>query len=359
MKFESISIKNFRGLKNLEIEDFKNTNLLVGKNNSGKSSVLESIFLCSDISNTGIALSVNQLRGLLHNNSEDFKFIFNELDYKNCPTIEGKFDINEQIRHLCIKPNQSNSKEKVSKIGLESIISTNIDNDFDKINGLNFNFSIKEKHQLQKEYTSKLIIEEGSIITEITKNYKEKIKVIFVNSHLGGVIQGIYKYLDAIITAKQKNDILEILKKIEPKIIDISLGANNIIYCDIGAERLLPINLMGDGIKQILGLLVSIYFVKDGVFLIDEIDNGLHYSTLKTLWKGIFLFSDKYKVQIFATTHSDECVRAYAEVYQETYPEEDNMRLYRIQKNADDTHKAVKMKPENIYNLLKMNWEYR
>jgi AAA15 family ATPase/GTPase len=90
---------------------------------------------------------------------------------------------------------------------------------------------------------------------------------------------------------------------------------------------------MGDGIRKLLTILTSIYEVKDGVILIDEIENGMHFSTMKTLWKTIIHASMQFKVQVFVTTHNIEILKSLKEVVKEDMPEfADNLRHYTIQR---------------------------
>lgn len=75
-----------------------------------------------------------------------------------------------------------------------------------------------------------------------------------------------------------------------------------------------PIRSMGDGIVRILQLILNMYAAKDGFYLIDEFDNGLHYSVQKSLWQMIFSLAKQLNIQVFATTHSWDCIQSFTEV---------------------------------------------
>ena len=75
---QDIKIENFRGITSLEIQDFKKINIFVGKNNCGKTSVLEALFLVTGISNPSLSVTINNMRSLVINNIVDLKFIFNK-----------------------------------------------------------------------------------------------------------------------------------------------------------------------------------------------------------------------------------------------------------------------------------------
>lgn len=68
---------------------------------------------------------------------------------------------------------------------------------------------------------------------------------------------------------------------------------------------------MGDGINHILSIILALVNCENGCLLIDEIDNGLHYTVQKQLWSVIFKLAIKLNVQIFATTHSSDCISSF------------------------------------------------
>ena len=99
----------------------------------------------------------------------------------------------------------------------------------------------------------------------------------------------------------------------DTRIQDISLGRNEMVFVDVGASKLLPINVLGDGIRKVGSILASLFSLTDGVLLIDELENGLHYETQKILWKGILANLADSKNQLFVATHSKECLLALKE----------------------------------------------
>jgi AAA15 family ATPase/GTPase len=114
---------------------------------------------------------------------------------------------------------------------------------------------------------------------------------------------------------------------------------------------------MGDGIRRILSILTVISNMQGGVLLIDEIENGLHYSTLQILWKAILKALDVCQAQLFATTHSNECIGALA-ASDVIDNEPERIRLYRIERH-EDTHKAFEYPPEMISVGIDSNIEMR
>ena len=72
---------------------------------------------------------------------------------------------------------------------------------------------------------------------------------------------------------------------------------------------------MGDGINRILTIILSMLNCPaGGALAVDEIDNGLHYSVQEQLWKMVFSLANELDVQVFATTHSMDCLKSFAHV---------------------------------------------
>ena len=82
------------------------------------------------------------------------------------------------------------------------------------------------------------------------------------------------------------------------------------------------INEFGEGLGKFISLILLVLSSKDTILLIDEIDNGIHYSNLDKLWEIILKISIEQKVQVFATTHSKECIESYARVAKKLEDEE-------------------------------------
>ena len=105
--------------------------------------------------------------------------------------------------------------------------------------------------------------------------------------------------------------------------------------------------------SRLTSLVLAVYDTPEGVVLIDEVENGLHHKVLPDVWQAIDKASKKSKTQVFATTHSRECVRAAHEALVE-----DDFRLHRLEANDDD-NRCVTYDPESIASAIKFNFEVR
>jgi AAA15 family ATPase/GTPase len=90
---EYIRIEDFRGFDTLEIDRLSKINLFVGKNNSGKTSIIEALFLIFGMSNPSILGNINKIRGLgFRALSGQFKYLFHNLRLENKPSFYAKCD---------------------------------------------------------------------------------------------------------------------------------------------------------------------------------------------------------------------------------------------------------------------------
>ena len=342
MKYQTISIAHFRGIEHVALHGLKQVNLIVGKNNSGKTSLLEAFFLLAGMSDPRLAIAVNQFRDLSLNADSDFKYIFNKLDFTVPIQFAGTIDgttrcatfapLYEATRKIKIREDKTDEEIALSR--------TNQD-----VDGLQITFRTSEN----PEETSTLSIKNETI--SVSESYKEQLDCKYL--HIKTRLDQMPKDISNIIIKKRMDTIVQVLREIEPNLIDIRMGNNENIYFDIGADELVPINIMGDGIRRTLSVLSSIYEMEHGILLIDEIENGLHYSCLKIFWKAILTAAKLFDVQIIATTHSYECIEALVSV--ET---ENCISLYRTEKKNNKV-KTVHIDAETLLTSLKENYEVR
>lgn len=311
MIFSQIEIDNFRGIKHLVLNNAKQINLLVGKNNCGKSTVLDAIFLLSGFSNPLLNLRINQFRDYDKFNEEDLILNFYNMISENHIHIQGNM-ADGTIRDLKITPIVSESQFVVSK---DDISTQSLSNKEANVStGLTMNFSYTKATGERKNDSAAIVItnqQEDKIKIRNPKDYKETLSGVYINSKFAFSIA--VENLMRIIEEKQENVIVEILQHIDPKIKAITILKSG-VHVDIGLSRLVPINMLGDGIRKMLAIITSLYGCKGGVIFIDEIDNGMHFSSLSSLWKAIIKTADLLNVQVFATTHNIESLQSLNKV---------------------------------------------
>lgn len=106
-----------------------------------------------------------------------------------------------------------------------------------------------------------------------------------------------------------------------------------------GATMLLPIQLMGEGVQRCLDIAVTLASEESVLLGIDEIENGLHHSTLESVWNWLATVSATRNVQLLATTHSEECVQAACHAFSAL--NDDGLRVIRLDRRAHETAATV------------------
>ena len=139
--------------------------------------------------------------------------------------------------------------------------------------------------------------------------------------------------LGSLRKRKQGDVVLEALRVIEPRLRSIeenSASGFPMIWGDIGLSELVPLAVMGEGITRFASIVLTMVEVPGGVMLIDEVENGIHHSVLTDVWRMIDDASRRFGVQVFATTHSFECVHAADQAIQT-----DDLALHRLEIEDD------------------------
>ena len=246
------------------------------------------------------------------NDQNDLGLIFYNLNFDNEITLNANFDIERVERNLSINPifklEDYLNKEPIHK-NYSNNINDNVSTLQKDVEGVEFNFSIKQKNTRKEKFKSKFLLKgSNSVEIKLDRHYKEELRGIYLNPTLSNY-NDLSSRIEKLLVAKKKNKLINILRQIEPNIISIELGTGGIVYVDTGLDRLLPINIMGDGIRRMLYIIASISDAANGMVFIDEIENGFYYSIQEDLWHLIFEAAYEYNVQVFATTHSEECVK--------------------------------------------------
>jgi len=135
--------------------------------------------------------------------------------------------------------------------------------------------------------------------------------------------------------------LLEWLRFIEPEVRDLryisdSDSGADLPYLKINGDRgRVPLFSLGDGLTRLFHIGLAMANASGGILLIDEFENGLHWEVQKELWKALFRAADKFRVQVFATTHSSDCIRAFIDAQKDLLiPDESH--VYRLERKGED-----------------------
>ena len=302
----SMRLRNFRGFEDIELSDMCPITLISGRNNVGKSAILEAVFLFFDHKAPDSFGKINMIRGIHETTLGMFSWepIFYQMDLDRKMQLEMNFDgalaTLEYTRDSSFVPIYNTAMPK------------EIRNDII--------MSAKSKYTLRFQYAMGDYIEEGhfvagqaGIFQNMTTNQENRVELMpyiqFINNRRMFDV-AIIDDFGAIEMQQKKQDIIDIMQMIDKNIQDIvtiSTNGQASLYVKTN-DYLLPLNLMGDGTSKLWCLVVSIISHPNSIFLVDEIEGGFHYSMYPKLWEIIATIARKYACQIIATTHSYECI---------------------------------------------------
>ncbi|MFK7100256.1 AAA family ATPase [Flavobacterium oreochromis] len=335
----SLNIKNYRSLKELKINSLGKVNLITGKNNTGKSTILEAIALYASKADLS---SIYQFLGERGENFKQTESIKNPTD-SNIKSFSSLFTNrvvgfeNENIISIGASEdntfNQQSSFEKTVSLRFvkysDEILRDNQGNILTRKRTILDNSNEKENPIFKIGFETRtednsyiLSLEEdkpyrygyGYRNTSINQNEKfQFIRTRNIDREING------KLFDNIALTEKEQFVIDALKIIEQTteriaFIEESSRERTAVIKLSGVQNILPLKSMGDGINRILTIILALVNCDNGYLLIDEFENGLHYSVQEQLWKIIFSLSEKLKIQIFATTHSEDCIRGFENI---------------------------------------------
>jgi AAA15 family ATPase/GTPase len=165
--------------------------------------------------------------------------------------------------------------------------------------------------------------------------------------------------LDKSVIKRKIKELIKLLQQIEPRLEDIRAlkpDGETRVYAELdGHPVYLPLPQLGHGFSRLLYLYSSLLVSDSKLVLIDEIENGIHYSSLPTMFKGIQQIATNNDIQSLITTHSWECLRAACEVFSDK-PE--LFQVIRLERDGDNT-KAVCIEGERMLRMMERDMEVR
>lgn len=308
---KSIYIKNFKNLSELQIDKLSRVNLIIGRNNVGKSTLLEAI-------STYLAKGSDAwLRKILARRGEVIGKQVGDLNMIKkhyLSLFSGRLEDYTQNSSIII--GESFDDENLLKI--QQI----------KVTGKLTNV------QLFSDIESDNHVEYDTEIPCLQRSVGKKSSLIFYqHSNTGSIGEYCFQYVhtidfntkdnaalyDSIALTDGEAYLIEALNVINPHIRKINFINDNetgqripVVVLDNDEVRY-RLSSMGDGINRLLTIILAMLNSRDGALLVDEFDTGLHYSVQDKLWEIVFMLTKKLNVQVFATTHSNDCIRSFAE----------------------------------------------
>jgi hypothetical protein len=337
-------------------------NLLVGTNNSGKTSVLEAIHLLTSIGDPSALWQVLWRRG------ERLPPSISSPDRPNRrPSLEldvsHLFNGHEALSGSVIRIGaQSHGHERIIEYGMTEVHSRDQPELFSDDDAIGSRPAIAI-NGIPKPLTRLIPLSRAAGIysdafdTPVRRrmrSYEGVAPAMFITTEsiTGDELVAMW---NKIALTPLESLVLRALQFLEPRIERIASqslaspyylgqGRGGFILKLKGLDQPVPIGSMGDGMWRMLAMAIAITQCKDGVLLVDEIDTGLHYSVMTKMWRLIFGAAKEFDVQVFATTHSSDCIRSLAELSHDV----DGLNSVTVQRIEIGRERSVRYDPEEL-----------
>ncbi len=341
--FRNIEIKNFRGIDHLKMDDFSRVNILLGQNSSGKSSVLECLLLMMGMSNPDIPQTINSIRSRNYSSFADLNYMFHNYDLKIKPETSSVLFDNTK-RHLSLE--LTYIFDEKSQLDLQNgQIPTSETKIF--VNTLKMLFDVESGKQKSKHECCLTVNQQGFISNKkLAEGYLEKNSVAFISSDLAA--RNPANDLVELAKRRLKDIVIEQLRHFDDRITTLEI-LDNVAYVGLeGITQLLAVNMQGDGLRRYLNIVAASANPMNNILLIDEIENGLHYSAYKKIWEAIFSLATTTNKQVFVTSHSKETLIHLNEMLEEHPEYQQEMCLYTLANTPKKGHQSYKYTYEGL-----------
>ncbi|MCX6074377.1 MAG: AAA family ATPase [Campylobacterales bacterium] len=276
---KNIEIRNFKCFENFTAEGFGRVNLIGGKNNVGKTAFMEAVYVnvyAQDIKRFIFSLhTIKYMR-------ENLNILENNSNYNTKKFVE-------QSNNILVTSNKNHTYFKI--------------NEHEGVKKYHFEFNQQSIEVNANEFSFEL-----NLIANI----------VFIDNFGFDNTQIKNGYL-SVQKKDQEQFLNNILNKFDNRIEKFIAG--DVPQCRLNGEWL-DLTELGDGARHLVSIVTSLFQCENSYLFIDELDNGIHYTQLDELWEIILKVSKEQNVQVFATTHSKECIESYARVAKKLEDEE-------------------------------------
>jgi len=336
---KSLHLRGYRAFERFEIDDLARVNLLVGKNGCGKTSILEAIQILETQGFVGTLREIAYQRGetAMREQRDRHKsdFLISHFFHGRAFGFGAFFEIegDSKVRAEVV------SDESINYEGRPLGLAASLDN-------IPSDSSLNVLDISGKQYP---VFDDGALLLERPFNLRRHlaagqrhrpVEFVSADSLKIGLMHAIWN--DILVDSKEE-EVIRAMRILDPSIDGVYFlsdydsrrnhGAILVSFND-GRGRV-PLGSTGEGMRRLLALALALTQAKGGVLLVDEIDTGLHYSVLGRMWLLIAEAARKLDIQVFATTHSLDCVKGLAWLC-ENHPElRGEVALHKIDESLD------------------------
>jgi len=356
--YSRITIKNFRGIESLEAVGLRRINLIVGRNNCGKSTLLEALFLLGGATNPKLPATLGQLRGQQWGERYPdpvWRSLCRDLNPKIPVEIVGQWDEEQRERTLRIRAIEESSSADGYGPSSRGQGGVAVATQSSVVNRLELRYTDARGEEIT---TTAIFDPTTGELRASPQNRADFIRTTLLSARAYPNPALDAQQFSSLLKRKLDRDIVEALRIIEPNVQRtevLSDATGPSIYLDVGLDALVPLAMCGEGLVRLFSIILELIASSGGVLLIDEIENGLHYTVMPTLWKLLGELVEKHNVQVFGTTHSDEMMRSALEAFAGTAGV---LGLFRIDKRGDQ-HVMVSYSDEAMQSVREAPFEVR
>lgn len=322
-----LDLKDFLTFEELSIPRIRRINLIAGKNNSGKTALLQALRIYISGGDSTVVNNVLEDRGVfLPGRIDSYKALFNSSS------------IAKQVKDNYISCSISEVEIRGEKNK--------------KKNGNGFReFRVYTPGTMQEDHDADL-----NLLTPISADYPNDFG-IYIPFH--GSYTTLKDLWEKVVLTPKEEKVISILREaIEPRLLRLDVGSDKVrVRLDDSLEPV-PIQLLGDGVQRILLIALGLANAEGKFLLIDEIELGLHHSVMEKVWKIIFDYSQEWDIQVFATTHSQDVIKNF---YYVASKEEnlDYAEFIRLQIGRNGKHETIIYDGDRLKDSLELSLEIR
>jgi AAA15 family ATPase/GTPase len=297
-----VQLRHYRGLRDIQIASFSRINLIGGLNGTGKTTLLEALFtICDRLGPIGFLRPV-VFRSIETNLGSNHPYLFSDLDASRPIDLVARTrERSVRVRYTWEHQKYPNRITSVAELNAVTDVSS-------EPMGLTLEVFNDNKQVIKRSFID---VAEGILTSNIKSENEVVPPAVLLSRYSINSSVDLTRRFSKVLEMRRKSAIVELAKLISPEVEDILIiqsGSQSHLYAQITDEKLIPLSFVGDGALTIVGVGLAIMECQNGVVLLDEFDSAIHYSQLGTTWTAIARLSQEYNCQIFAATHSRECI---------------------------------------------------
>ncbi len=348
--YKSFRVKNFRCFKDLQINDLGRVNLIAGKNNTGKTALLEAMYAFSRPLSPWALLQTQNARGI-DIPDDDFPLYWKQYFFG--------MDSSCTIRIEATGPHVAEG----SSLTIKELRNDGTNNDDfleyyrRRRRALTLSELLEDVETREKVLKFRLNWSSASeplVVYFGDQLKRNSVKELQSESRFIPVIyrvteEQIANRFSQLAVDEKLDHLTDELSRLEPRLTRIhvlSPWGKQMLWAECDGVSM-PLRLLGEGTNRICHFLMTMMAVKPPFLFIDEIENGIHHSVQKDIWQAIGRVAREQDIQVFTTTHSYEMIEAAHEAFKDD--DLDDFRFHRLY--HDSTTGKIEARTYNDFSM--------